>query len=101
MKTRCTRTPTWPKPPWWGVPDDVYGEQIVAFVVAQSGTAPDADDLVEHVKTQLSSFKAPVAVHFLERLPKSGVGKILRRALRDEAAEKYRAACVDSESTAS
>jgi len=66
-----------------GVPDKVYGEEIVAFVVTQSGSDANAEELIGHVKSQLSSFKAPVAVHFLEQLPKSGVGKILRRELRD------------------
>lgn len=83
-----------------GVPDNVFGEEIVAFVVTQPETELTADELIEHVKSQLTSFKAPVAVHFFERLPKSGVGKILRRELRDEAAEKYRASCADSKTTA-
>jgi len=67
-----------------GVPHDVYGEDIVAFVVVNSGANVSEEAIIDHVKTQISSFKAPSQVHFVPELPKSGVGKILRRELRDQ-----------------
>ena len=67
-----------------GVPHDVYGEDIVAFVVKNSDADVTEEALIDHVKTQISSFKAPSQVHFVPDLPKSGVGKILRRELRDQ-----------------
>lgn len=71
-----------------GVPHDVYGEDVVAFVVKAAGSEVTEADIIEHVKTEVTSFKAPAEVHFLKHLPKSGVGKILRRELRDEFAQK-------------
>ncbi len=70
-----------------GVPDEVYGETVVAFVVPKPGTEVAEAELIEHVGTQVARFKAPSRVHFLSALPKGGIGKILRRELREKAAE--------------
>ena len=70
-----------------GVPDEIYGESVVAFVVPKPGTEPTEAELIEHVGSQVAKFKAPSRVHFLPTLPKGGIGKILRRELRDKAAE--------------
>jgi long-chain acyl-CoA synthetase len=70
-----------------GVPDQVYGENVVAFVVAKSGASVCEADLIEHVSRNISRFKAPGRVHFLPAIPKSPIGKILRRVLREKAAE--------------
>ncbi len=69
-----------------GVPDDIYGEAVVAFVVAKPGTQPTEAEIIEHVTSNVAKFKAPSRVHFLPSLPKGGIGKILRRELRDKAA---------------
>jgi long-chain acyl-CoA synthetase len=69
-----------------GVPDEIYGETVVAFVVAKPGAQATEAELIEHVGTQVAKFKAPSRVHFLPALPKGGIGKILRRELRDKAA---------------
>ncbi|REK19406.1 MAG: hypothetical protein DWQ37_00990 [Planctomycetota bacterium] len=71
-----------------GVPDEVYGENVVAFVVKKPGADVSESELIEHVCQQMARFKAPSRVEFLEALPKSGIGKILRRVLRDKAAGK-------------
>jgi len=68
-----------------GVPDPVYGENVVAFVVAKPGTSPAESELIDHVKKSVAPFKAPSRVHFIQALPKSSIGKILRRELRDKA----------------
>jgi long-chain acyl-CoA synthetase len=69
-----------------GVPDPVYGENVVAFVVPRPGVPVAEPELVAHVCTRVARFKVPSRVHFLPALPKSGLGKILRRVLRDQAA---------------
>ncbi|MDX1382066.1 MAG: AMP-binding protein, partial [Thermoanaerobaculia bacterium] len=69
-----------------GVPHDVYGEDVLAWVVLKEGSDADEAGLRSFVKEQTTPFKAPSQVRFLEALPKSGVGKILRRELRDRAA---------------
>lgn len=66
-----------------GVPDDVYGEGVVAYVVLGPAQEADEAELITFVKGRTSSFKAPQKVSFLSELPKSGVGKILRRELRE------------------
>lgn len=70
-----------------GVPDDVYGEAVVAIVVLKPGDEASEAELISFVRERTTPFKAPAKVLFRqEELPKSGVGKILRRVLRDEAA---------------
>jgi long-chain acyl-CoA synthetase len=66
-----------------GVPDAYRGEVVKAFVVRKPDTLVSADELIEHCRKGLAKFKVPVAVEFVESLPKSAVGKILRRALRE------------------
>jgi long-chain acyl-CoA synthetase len=70
-----------------GVPDAVYGENVVAFVVSKPGAAVTETEVVEHVCRHVARFKAPTHVHFLHALPKSNIGKILRRVLREKAQE--------------
>jgi len=68
-----------------GVPDSVYGENVVAFVVVKAGAELSETQVIEHVCGQVARFKAPSQVHFLSVLPKSSIGKILRRVLRENA----------------
>jgi long-chain acyl-CoA synthetase len=70
-----------------GVTDEIYGESVVAFVVLKPGAQATEAELIEHVGTHVARFKAPSRIHFLPTLPKGGIGKILRRELRDKAAE--------------
>ena len=65
-----------------GVPDDVQGERIKVFIVARSPLT--ADDVIQHCRKHLTGYKVPKLVEFRESLPQTNVGKILRRALRDE-----------------
>jgi long-chain acyl-CoA synthetase len=66
-----------------GVPDAYRGETVKAFVVLQPGTLATADEIVAFCRERLAAYKVPRLVVFRESLPKSGVGKYLRRALRD------------------
>ena len=68
-----------------GVPDDVYGENVVAFVVVKPGAEVSEPEVIEHACRQVARFKAPSEVRFLQALPKSNIGKILRRVLREQA----------------
>jgi len=69
-----------------GVPDPIYGERVVAFVVAAEGAELTESRVIDHVKTRASGYRVPSTVLFAEDLPKSAVGKVLRRELRDRAA---------------
>lgn len=67
-----------------GVPDKYKGEVVKAFVVLKPGARATAADLIEHCRQFLAPFKVPRDVAFRDELPKSLVGKILRRVLAEE-----------------
>ena len=67
-----------------GVPDPKSGEAVKLFVVKKDD-ALTADAVLKHCRSQLTGYKMPREVEFRKELPKSNVGKILRRELRDEA----------------
>jgi len=71
-----------------GAPDDVYGEKVIAYVVTKPGEEIPEQEVINFIKDRTSSFKAPERVFFIDALPKSPVGKVLRRKLRDRAAEE-------------
>jgi acyl-CoA synthetase (AMP-forming)/AMP-acid ligase II len=70
-----------------GVPDPVYGENVVAFAVAGPGVELREQEIIDHVKQHTSSFKTPSKIYVVDALPKSPIGKILRRELRDKASQ--------------
>jgi long-chain acyl-CoA synthetase len=65
-----------------GIPDEKYGETITAFVVLLPGQKLAEQDVIAYAKTQMTAFKAPSRVNFVEALPKSLVGKVLKNELR-------------------
>lgn len=65
-----------------GVPDEKSGEVVKVFVVKKD-EAVTAEAVIKHCKDQLTGYKVPRSVEFRTELPKTNVGKILRRALRD------------------
>ena len=65
-----------------GRPDPVKGEVVRACVVARPGHSATAEELVEHCRGRVASYKVPVVVEFLAALPKSPTGKILKKNLR-------------------
>lgn len=67
----------------FAVPDPKWGEAVRAAVTLRPGQSVASEELIAFCKQHLARFKVPKAVDILEELPKSGVGKILRRALRE------------------
>jgi long-chain acyl-CoA synthetase len=67
-----------------GIPHSYYGEVVKAFVVAKPGTTLQAEELKSLCAANLAEFKRPAEIEIRDSLPKSAVGKILRRALREE-----------------
>jgi len=65
-----------------GVPDDKSGEAVKIFVVRKPGATLSEETVREHCKANLTGYKMPKYIEFREELPKSNVGKILRRELR-------------------
>ena len=66
-----------------GVPDDTSGEAVSAYIVKKDPNLK-AEDVRAFCKEQLTGYKVPRHVHFRDSLPKTNVGKLLRRVLRDE-----------------
>ncbi|MBR9727090.1 long-chain-fatty-acid--CoA ligase FadD [Shewanella intestini] len=66
-----------------GVPHDVSGELVKIFVVAKDKSLTERD-LIKHCRHHLTGYKVPKLIEFRDELPKTNVGKILRRELRDE-----------------
>jgi acyl-coenzyme A synthetase/AMP-(fatty) acid ligase len=64
-----------------GVPDKLYGEEVVAYVVLRPGAGASADDILRHCAATLPAFKAPKRIVLSEALPKTERGKLDRKAL--------------------
>ncbi|GAA4788557.1 acyl-CoA synthetase [Actinomycetospora chlora] len=70
-----------------GVPDERRGQVPKAFVVLRPGLTPSADladELRAHVRARLAAHEVPAAIEFLDELPRTTTGKIMRRALRQD-----------------
>jgi long-chain acyl-CoA synthetase len=74
-----------------GVPDSYRGEIVKAFVVLRSGEQASTEEIREFAKTRLAAYKVPRAVEFRDELPKTLIGKVLRRALIEEEQAKQKA----------
>jgi long-chain acyl-CoA synthetase len=66
-----------------GRPDDYQGESVQAFVALRSGHSASVEELQAHCRENLSAYKCPRSIEFLDDLPKTATGKILRRELRE------------------
>jgi long-chain acyl-CoA synthetase len=66
-----------------GVADEKSGEVVKVFVVRKD-PGLTAEEIIAHCRTNLTGYKIPKYVEFRDELPKTNVGKILRRALRDQ-----------------
>ncbi|MFD1334662.1 long-chain fatty acid--CoA ligase [Oceanobacillus iheyensis] len=67
-----------------GVPDKYRGETVKAFVVLKNNASLTEEDLIQYCRDRLASFKVPRSVEFLQELPKTAVGKILKRKLKEQ-----------------
>jgi len=74
-----------------GVADEYRGESVKAFVVKRSDAQATEEEILAFCKERLAPYKAPKTVEFREELPKSAVGKLLRRVLVDEERAKTEA----------
>ena len=67
-----------------GMPDEKWGEVGMACVVLKPGTEASAEELLEHMREHLARYKVPKSVEIMDALPLSGMGKILKRDIRDQ-----------------
>jgi malonyl-CoA/methylmalonyl-CoA synthetase len=66
-----------------GIPDDKWGEAVAAFVALRQNESAEEADIIAFARSKLAGYKVPKSVHFINDVPKSPVGKLLRRAVRD------------------
>jgi acyl-CoA synthetase (AMP-forming)/AMP-acid ligase II len=66
-----------------GVPDEIFGEQVKAFVVPVESETITAEEVIEFVKSHLAHFKTPKYVEFLQGLPRNPGGKVMKHTLRE------------------
>ena len=75
-----------------GVPDPYRGESVKAYIVLKPGEMSTAEEIIAFCKERLANYKVPRQVDFRETLPKSIIGKHIRRILREEEAARLAAA---------
>ncbi len=66
-----------------GIPDAYRGETVKAYVVPKPGETLTADEVLQFCREKLAAYKAPKVVEFIDALPKSAIGKILRKEVRE------------------
>jgi long-chain acyl-CoA synthetase len=71
-----------------GIPDAKRGENVKLFIVLKEGETATPEEMIEYGKTKLAAYKLPTEVEFRKELPKTNVGKILRKELRAEELKK-------------
>jgi len=64
------------------IPDEDKGELAKAYIVPKTGTDPDSDDIIRYCREHLAAYKVPRAVQFVDDLPKTSTGKVMRRELK-------------------
>jgi len=67
-----------------GVPDQLYGEEVAAFVVLKEGTEASAEEFLAFCRARLADYKCPKTVRFVKEIPKGPTGKLLKRELAQQ-----------------
>jgi long-chain acyl-CoA synthetase len=74
-----------------GIPDPKRGETVKAYIVLKAGETATEEEMIEFCRDKLSKYKLPTAIEFRDELPKTMVGKVLRRVLIEEETKKLEA----------
>lgn len=64
-----------------GIPDQLYGEEVTAFVVLKEDVSATTDEIIEHCQKRLADYKCPKTIHIVKEIPKGPTGKLLKREL--------------------
>ncbi len=73
-----------------GIPDNHFGERVKAYVVLKPGQTATEQEIIDYCKERMANYKTPKIVEFIDQLPKSEIGKILRKGLVGMDREKDR-----------
>ena len=65
-----------------GVPDETFGEALLAVIVPAEGVRPTPEAVIEHCRGKIGGYKILRRIRFVEALPKSALGKVLKTELR-------------------
>ena len=71
-----------------GVPDEQYGEEIMACIILKEGETMTADDMKDYIKSHMAKHKVPKYIDFVDAFPMNAAGKILKFKMREDAVEK-------------
>lgn len=66
-----------------GVPDEIYGEAVTAFIEPAQGRNPTSESIVDQVRSRVAGYKKPKYVVVVDQLPRNSLGKVLKRELRE------------------
>ena len=66
-----------------GVPDDMWGEAVKAFIVPREGVKLTEEEVIQYCREKLAGYKKPKSVDFVKEIPKNVYGKINRRELKE------------------
>jgi long-chain acyl-CoA synthetase len=64
-----------------GIPDPLYGEEVIAFIVLKDGKVVREEELINHCKNELADYKCPKSIRIVKDIPKGPTGKLLKREL--------------------
>jgi acyl-CoA synthetase (AMP-forming)/AMP-acid ligase II len=70
-----------------GIPDERWGEAVHAFVTPSPGASILEDELKSYCQERLAGYKRPKVFHIVQELPRTGIGKVARRLLRNQVVE--------------
>ena len=71
-----------------GVPDQLYGEEVAAFVILKDGSETTEAEIIDFCRERLADYKCPKSVRFVKDIPKGPTGKLLKRELAQQYARK-------------
>jgi acyl-CoA synthetase (AMP-forming)/AMP-acid ligase II len=67
-----------------GIPDSEWGEKVLGIVVLKPNEAATEDEIRQHCRNLIAGYKVPKHIEFIDALPKSGAGKLLKKDLRSD-----------------
>ena len=71
-----------------GIPDEQYGEEIMAVIILKDGEEMTADEMKDYIKAHMAKHKCPRYIDFVKEFPMNAAGKILKYKMREDAAKK-------------
>lgn len=66
-----------------GKPDPIYGQSVIGVVALKQGKTATSEEIIEFMKRKIAKFKVPSIIHFVDSLPRSSVGKIIKRQIKE------------------